>query len=110
MKKTLLGVLTLCMVGALCLVENSQAAVRSKTIKIGAIFSVTGPASFLGAPEEKTVKLLVDQINAAADTKTFLANYALDAFPGTPESMAELLRKDMERWGGYVRLAKIEPQ
>jgi len=51
-----------------------------------------------------------NQINAAEDTKTFLANYALDAFPGTPESMAALLRKDMERWGGYVRLAKIEPQ
>jgi len=51
-----------------------------------------------------------NQINAAEDTKTFLANYALDALPGTPESMAELLRKDMERWGGYVRLAKIEPQ
>jgi tripartite-type tricarboxylate transporter receptor subunit TctC len=33
-----------------------------------------------------------NQINAAEDTKTFLANYALDAFPGTPESMAALLR------------------
>jgi tripartite-type tricarboxylate transporter receptor subunit TctC len=51
-----------------------------------------------------------NQINAAEDTKTFLANYALDALPGTPESMAALLKKDMERWRGYVRLAKIEPQ
>jgi tripartite-type tricarboxylate transporter receptor subunit TctC len=51
-----------------------------------------------------------NQINTADDTKTFLATYALDALPGTPESMAALLRKDMERWGGYVRLAKIEPQ
>ena len=31
--------------------------------KIGAIFSVTGPASPLGDPEKKTVELLVDQIN-----------------------------------------------
>ena len=53
MKKTLLGVLALCTVGALGLVENGQAAARSKTIKIGAIFSVTGPASFLGAPEPR---------------------------------------------------------
>jgi tripartite-type tricarboxylate transporter receptor subunit TctC len=51
-----------------------------------------------------------NQINAAEDTKAFLANYALDALPGTPESMAALLKKDMERWGGYVKLAKIEPQ
>jgi branched-chain amino acid transport system substrate-binding protein len=34
-----------------------------KTIKIGAIFAVTGGASFLGAPEEKTAKMVVDEIN-----------------------------------------------
>jgi branched-chain amino acid transport system substrate-binding protein len=34
-----------------------------ETIKVGAIFAVTGPASFLGAPESKTVKMLVDEIN-----------------------------------------------
>jgi len=32
-------------------------------IKIGAIFGVTGPAAYLGAPEEKTVRMLVDNIN-----------------------------------------------
>jgi branched-chain amino acid transport system substrate-binding protein len=32
-------------------------------IKIGAIFAVTGPAAFLGAPEDKTARMLVDQIN-----------------------------------------------
>jgi len=51
-----------------------------------------------------------NEITNSEDTKTFLARAALDAFPGSPESMAQLLRKDMERWGGYVRLAKIEPQ
>lgn len=34
-----------------------------KTIKIGAIFAVTGGASNLGAPEEKTAKMVVDEIN-----------------------------------------------
>ncbi len=33
--------------------------------KIGAIFSVTGAASFLGEPEKNTVLMLVDQINRA---------------------------------------------
>ncbi len=33
-------------------------------IKVGAILAVTGPASFLGAPESKTLNMLVDQINA----------------------------------------------
>jgi branched-chain amino acid transport system substrate-binding protein len=33
-------------------------------IKIGAIFAVTGGASFLGAPESKTAQMLVDEVNA----------------------------------------------
>ncbi len=33
--------------------------------KIGAIFSITGPASFLGEPEKNTVVMLVEQINKA---------------------------------------------
>ncbi|MGL4324131.1 MAG: ABC transporter substrate-binding protein [Beijerinckiaceae bacterium] len=38
-------------------------------IKIGATISETGPASFLGDPEAKTLKMLVDQINAAGGVK-----------------------------------------
>jgi branched-chain amino acid transport system substrate-binding protein len=34
-------------------------------IRIGAIFSVTGPAAFLGEPERRTVELYVDRINTA---------------------------------------------
>ena len=33
------------------------------TIKIGAIFGVTGPAAYLGAPEEKTARMVVDDMN-----------------------------------------------
>jgi tripartite-type tricarboxylate transporter receptor subunit TctC len=51
-----------------------------------------------------------NEITNSEETKTFLARAALDAFPGTPESMSALLKADMERWAGYVRLAKIEPQ
>ncbi|MBV5338412.1 MAG: ABC transporter substrate-binding protein [Deltaproteobacteria bacterium] len=35
----------------------------SGTIRIGALFSVTGPASFLGEPEKKTLELLVKELN-----------------------------------------------
>ncbi len=34
-------------------------------IKIGAIFSETGPVSFLGAPEANTARMMQEQINAA---------------------------------------------
>src|SRR6516162_11692889 len=33
-------------------------------IKIGSVLSVTGPASFLGDPEKKTLEIYVDEINA----------------------------------------------
>jgi branched-chain amino acid transport system substrate-binding protein len=35
----------------------------AEPIKIGAILSVTGPASFLGAPEAKTLEMLVQEVN-----------------------------------------------
>jgi len=51
-----------------------------------------------------------NEINADAETRQFLARQAAVAFPGTPESMAALLKTETERWGRYVKLAKIEPQ
>jgi branched-chain amino acid transport system substrate-binding protein len=39
-------------------------AVAADTIKVGAILAVTGPASFLGAPEAKTLEMLTDELNA----------------------------------------------
>lgn len=38
---------------------------EEKTYKIGAVFSITGPASPLGVPEKNTAEMLVEQINAA---------------------------------------------
>ena len=37
--------------------------VMAGTIKIGGLFSVTGPASFLGEPEKKTLEMLVKELN-----------------------------------------------
>jgi tripartite-type tricarboxylate transporter receptor subunit TctC len=51
-----------------------------------------------------------NQITAADDTRQFLARAALDPFPGSPEQMAALLKTEVERWGGFVKLAKIKPQ
>jgi tripartite-type tricarboxylate transporter receptor subunit TctC len=51
-----------------------------------------------------------NQVNTLPETKQFLARQAADAFPGTPESMAALMKTEVERWGRYVKLAKIQPQ
>src|SRR5437868_5860483 len=40
-------------------------ALAADPIKIGAIVSATGPASFLGDPQDKTLHAYVDSINAA---------------------------------------------
>lgn len=53
-------VATTALVSALC-----HPALAQQAIKIGAILSVTGPASFLGEPEDKTLRMYVEKINAA---------------------------------------------
>jgi len=37
---------------------------KAEVYKVGAVFSVTGRASFLGDPEKKTAELIVEKINA----------------------------------------------
>jgi tripartite-type tricarboxylate transporter receptor subunit TctC len=51
-----------------------------------------------------------NQIVASEETKQFHARFAIDPLPGTPESMAALLKGEVERWGEFVKLAKIQPQ
>ena len=41
----------------------ASAACAAGTIKIGGLFAVTGPASFLGEPEKKTLEMLVKDAN-----------------------------------------------
>jgi branched-chain amino acid transport system substrate-binding protein len=50
---------------AVSLVASAYAAPSGEPIKIGAIFAVTGPAAYLGAPEDKTARMIVDAINKA---------------------------------------------
>jgi len=49
--------------GLLATLLCAGSARAADPIKIGAILSVTGPASFLGAPEAKTLEMLVEETN-----------------------------------------------
>lgn len=49
---------------AAALIGTGTAAAQ-EPIKIGAFLAVTGPASFLGDPEQKTLDMYVERINAA---------------------------------------------
>jgi len=44
-------------------------ALAAPPIKIGGLFAVTGPASFLGEPERNTAQMVVSEINAAGGIK-----------------------------------------
>lgn len=57
---------------SLALLATSLAAPRAlaqDTIKVGALLAVTGPASFLGLPEARTLEMLADQVNAQGGIK-----------------------------------------
>jgi branched-chain amino acid transport system substrate-binding protein len=49
---------------AFCLAGAAAAGDASAQVKVGAVLSVTGPASFLGDPEKKTLQIYLDDINA----------------------------------------------
>jgi branched-chain amino acid transport system substrate-binding protein len=49
---------------AVIIALSAAPVLAAPAIKVGAILAVTGPASFLGAPEAKTLEMLVEEINA----------------------------------------------
>jgi branched-chain amino acid transport system substrate-binding protein len=53
------------LVGAAALTFGLPPAGAQAPIRIGAVLSVTGPASFLGDPEARTLRLYIDRINQA---------------------------------------------
>jgi branched-chain amino acid transport system substrate-binding protein len=51
-------------VGTLLTLGASVQALAADTIKVGTFLAVTGPASFLGDPELKTLQMYIDEVNA----------------------------------------------
>jgi branched-chain amino acid transport system substrate-binding protein len=54
---------------AAVLLLTASLSFAAGTIKIGGLFSVTGPPAFLGEPERNTAKMVVDSINKAGGIK-----------------------------------------
>jgi len=57
------GMAVLLAVGWCCLPAGADSARAEEPYKVGAVFSVTGGASFLGEPEKKTAEMIVEEIN-----------------------------------------------
>jgi branched-chain amino acid transport system substrate-binding protein len=49
----------------LALVATQAQAQAQEPIRVGAFLAITGPASVLGDPENKSLEMLVEQINSA---------------------------------------------
>lgn len=92
MSKRLLVVLGLLLVVAPAFAQGA----KSEPIKIGAIFAVTGPASFLGGPEDKTVKMLVDEINAAGGVNGQKVEVVIKDSAGSPEKAVSFAKQLIE--------------
>lgn len=51
------------------MVAHAGMALAAEPIKIGGLFAVTGPASFLGEPERNTAQMVIDEINAGGGVR-----------------------------------------
>lgn len=71
-------------------------AVAAESIKVGAILGVTGPASFLGAPEAKTLEMLVDDINKKGGIKGSKIELIVKDSGGSPEKAISFAKQLIE--------------
>lgn len=94
MKTILKAALVGCFIAALLCSHRTMAA--DKTVKIGAVFAVTGPASFLGAPEAKTARMLVEKINAVGGVNGLKLELILKDTGGLPEKAVSFARQLIE--------------
>jgi len=66
------------------------------SIKIGAILAVTGGASFLGAPEAKTMEMVVEDINAAGGIKGRMIELIIKDSAANPEKAISFAKQLIE--------------
>lgn len=71
-------------------------ALAKDTIKVGAILAVTGPASFLGGPEARTMEMLAERINAAGGVNGHQLELIIKDSGGSPEKAISFARQLIE--------------
>jgi len=86
----------LCPVSSLAWPWSRKAEEKAESVKIGAIFAVTGPASFLGAPEAKTAEMLVEKINAAGGVNGHKIELIVKDSGASPEKAVSFCKQLIE--------------
>jgi len=92
----MMGILrrTVSMAAAACLLMASSA--WAETIKLGAVLAVTGPASFLGGPEARTLEMLVEEVNAKGGINGRKVELFLKDTAGSPEKAISMAKQLLE--------------
>jgi branched-chain amino acid transport system substrate-binding protein len=70
---------------AAALAATLSTASAAEPIRIGALLAVTGPASFLGAPEARTLEMVVAELNAKGGVAGRKVELVLKDTAGSPE-------------------------
>ncbi len=83
-------------VSLVLILAASLAGAQKNTVKVGAILAVTGPASNLGAPEAKTLQMLVEQTNAAGGLQGRKVELVLKDSGASPEKALSFARQLIE--------------
>ena len=82
-------------IGALALIIGGSVQ-AAEPIRVGAILAVTGPASFLGGPEAKTLEMLAEQINAKGGVDGHKIELFIMNSEGRPEKAVSFAKQLIE--------------
>ena len=84
-----------CAIGCLLTAPLFSSA-QAGTVKVGAIFAVTGPASFLGGPEARSAKMVVEKINKAGGINGDTIELIVKDSAGNPEKAISFAKQLIE--------------
>jgi branched-chain amino acid transport system substrate-binding protein len=76
--------------------KKEEAVVKKEPIKVGAILAVTGPASFLGSPEAKTLEMLAEEINSKGGVDGAPIELIIKDSVGDPEKAISFAKQLIE--------------
>lgn len=86
----------ICAVAALAMLAGGSIQAAGPPIKVGAILAVTGPASFLGAPEAKTLKMVVAEQNRKGGILGRKIELIIKDSGASPEKAVSFVKQLME--------------
>ncbi|MFZ5766772.1 MAG: ABC transporter substrate-binding protein [Thermodesulfobacteriota bacterium] len=96
MKRILHATVTLLAAWAVAVFVALPAPAQAKAVKIGAILAETGGASFLGGPEARTIRMLVDKINAEGGINGDAIELIIKDSGGNPEKAISFAKQLIE--------------